>query len=90
MIFVDCHAALRIIASICDKSRLVRECKKPLRTFGLDRIRICWVPDESGILGNETANVLAWLGLLSGGDLVVGPNAHICHHYDLINGWGIS
>ena len=45
-----------------------------MRTFGPDRIRLCRVPGYSGILGNETADVLARLGSLSGRDLVVGPD----------------
>ena len=58
-----------------------------LRTFGPDRIRLCWVLGHSGILGNQRADALARLGSLSEGDLIVGPDPPICHLYDLINGW---
>ena len=38
MIFMDIQAALRVIASVWCKSRLIHECKKLLRTFGPDLI----------------------------------------------------
>ena len=47
MIFVDSQAALRAIASVWCKSRLVHECKESLRTFGPDGIRLCWVPGHT-------------------------------------------
>ena len=65
MVFDDHQAALRVIAFVWCKSRLVRECKESLRTFGPDRISLCCVPDHSGILGNETGDALARLGSLS-------------------------
>ena len=61
MIFADSQDALKAIASVCCKSRLVRKCKESLRTFGPDRIRLCWVPGHSGILGNETSEALVRL-----------------------------
>ena len=69
MIYVDSQAALRAIASVWCKSRLVRECKMSLTTFGPGRIRLCWVAGHSEILRNETTDALARLGSLSGGDL---------------------
>ena len=59
------------VASVWGKSRLVGECKESLWTFGSDRIRLHWAQGQSGILGNETADAVARLGSLSGGDLVV-------------------
>ena len=46
MIFIDNPAALRTIASVCCKSWLICEGKELLRTFGPDRIRLCWVPQH--------------------------------------------
>ena len=69
MIFVDSQAA---IALVWCKSQLVCECKESLRTFGPYRIRLCWVPSHSGIFGNEMANAVARVSLLSGCNLVVG------------------
>ena len=64
---VESQVDLRATASVWCKSRLVCKYKKSLRTFGPNRIHLCWVADHSGILGNETANALARLGSLSGG-----------------------
>ena len=74
MTFVDRQVALRAVASVCCKSWFVHKCKESLRSFGPDRIRLCWVPCHSGILGNKTANTLARLGSLSEGELIVGPD----------------
>ena len=71
MISVDSQAALRAIAPVWCKSRIVDEWKEALRTFGPHRIRLCWIPGQSGILNNETADALARLGSLSEGELIV-------------------
>ena len=64
MIFVDIHAAIMANASTWCKSRLVDECKESLNIFAPDRSRLCWIPGHAN----------AKLGLISGGDLVVGPD----------------
>ena len=48
---------------------------------------LCWAPGHSGILDSETTDVFAIIHSLFGGDLLVGPDSHICHYYGLINGW---
>ena len=68
-IFVNNHAALRATALVCSCSFV-----KSLRTFGPDRIRLCWVPGHSGMPGNEMTNALTRLGKLSECDLVVHPD----------------
>ena len=61
--------------------------KASLKTFGPDRIRLCWVPGHNRILGKETTDALTRLCSLFICDLIVGPGLTICHLYGLINGW---
>ena len=84
MIFVDSEAAQRAIESVWCKSRLIHECKESLRTFGSDRIHLCWDSSHSEILGNETVDAFARLDSLSDDDLVVGPDSPIRLLYGLI------
>ncbi|XP_015189585.1 PREDICTED: uncharacterized protein LOC107073450 [Polistes dominula] len=59
----DSHSALSLVHSTVVKSGLVKDCVDLLTRLGsVNRVRLLWVPDHSGVQGNERAHELARLG----------------------------
>ena len=85
MILVGSQVAVRTIASVWRKSHFIRECKKHLRTFRPNEIRLWWDPGHSGTRGIETTDALARLGSLSEEDLLVAADTAI-FYFHLITG----
>ncbi|XP_015189821.1 PREDICTED: uncharacterized protein LOC107073641 [Polistes dominula] len=59
----DSHTAFRLVHSTVVKSGLVKDCVDLLTRLGsVNRVRLLWMPSQSGVQSNERAHELARLG----------------------------